>query len=164
MAIAAAAALGVEQLFAVDSVEDRLALAAGMGARAISTRATNAATQIQDATGGRGADVVVECVGAVAALESALEMVRPGGRISVVGVHSDFVWEMPLNLTFVRGIELKFAGIANILGCWDRAVALLESGAARPEQLITHELPLDDAAEGYRLFAEHEALKVVLRP
>ena len=71
---------------------------------------------IQDHTGGRGADAVLECVGLVPALLDCIDIARAGGRISVIGVHSDQELELPLNTTFVKAIDLKFCGTANIIG------------------------------------------------
>jgi len=111
-----------------------------------------------------GADVLLECVGAIPALTGAIDVVRAGGRISVIGVYSEPEMELPLNLTFVKAIDLKFCGTANIVGRWDEALALITSGAADPASIISHRLPLDDAVRGYELFASREALKVVLTP
>jgi threonine dehydrogenase-like Zn-dependent dehydrogenase len=108
--------------------------------------------------------VLLECVGAIPALAGSIDIVRAGGRISVIGVYSEPEMEFPLNLTFVKGIDLKFCGTANIVGRWDDALALIASGAANPASIISHRMPLDDAVHGYELFAAREAMKVVLTP
>jgi threonine dehydrogenase-like Zn-dependent dehydrogenase len=71
---------------------------------------------------------------------------------------------LPLNTTFVKAIDLKFCGTANIIGRWDDAMAMVSSGVAHPDEIISHRLPLDDVVRGYELFAKREALKVVLTP
>jgi len=72
--------------------------------------------------------------------------------------------ELPLNTTFVKAIDLKFCGTANIIGRWDESVAMVSSGAVHPEAIISHRMGLDDGVLGYRLFERREALKVVLTP
>ena len=93
-----------------------------------------------------------------------IDIARAGGRISVIGVHSDQELALPLNTTFVKAIDLKFCGTANIIGRWDDALAMVSSGVVHPDEIISHRLPLDEAVRGYELFASREALKVVLTP
>jgi threonine dehydrogenase-like Zn-dependent dehydrogenase len=164
MAILAARHFEPSTIYAVDTVSQRLEMAQSFGAIAVDAHAVHAPSFIQDRTGGRGADAVLECVGVVPALLDCIDMARAGGRISVIGVHSDQEVVLPLNTTFIKGIDLKFCGTANIVGRWDEALALLSSGVVHPEAIISHRLALDDAVLGYELFQRREALKVVLTP
>ena len=164
MAIQAVRAFNPSVIYAVDTVAQRLEMAQGFGAIPVDAAAVHVPSHIQDHTEGRGADVLLECVGAIPALTGAIDVVRAGGRISVIGVYSEPEMELPLNLTFVKAIDLKFCGTANIVGRWDEALALITSGAADPASIISHRLPLDDAVRGYELFASREAMKVVLTP
>jgi threonine dehydrogenase-like Zn-dependent dehydrogenase len=164
MAIQAARTFHPSVIYAVDTVAQRLEMADGFGAIPVDASAVHVPSHIQDHTGGRGADVLLECVGAIPALTGAIDVVRAGGRISVIGVYSEPEMKLPLNLTFVKAIDLKFCGTANIVGRWDDALALITSGAADPASIISHRLPLDDAVRGYELFASREAMKVVLTP
>jgi threonine dehydrogenase-like Zn-dependent dehydrogenase len=134
------------------------------GAIPVDAHAAHAPSFIQDQTGGRGADAVLECVGAVPALLDCIDIARARGRISVIGVHSDQELVLPLNTTFIKGIDLKSCGTANIVGRWDEALAMLSSGTVRPEAIISHRMALDDAVLDYELFQRREALKVVLTP
>ncbi len=164
MTIQAVKAYSPSAIYAVDTVVDRLAMAQKFGATPVDAGSVHVPSHIQDLTGGRGADVVVECVGAIPALLTALDIVRPGGRISVIGVYSEQEIELPLNITFVRGIEIKFCGVANVIGRWDEALTMIRDGVADPQAIISHHMALDDAARGYALFESREALKVVLTP
>jgi threonine dehydrogenase-like Zn-dependent dehydrogenase len=139
-------------------------MAQTLGAIPVNANEVHVPSFIQDRTGGRGADAVLECVGLVPALLECLDIARAGGRISVIGVHSDQELELPLNTTFVKAIDLKFCGTANIIGRWDESLAMVSSGAVHPEAIISHRMPLEDGVRGYRLFDRREALKVVLIP
>ena len=121
-------------------------------------------SHIQDHTEGRGADVLLECVGAIPALIGAIDIVRAGGRLSIIGVYSEPEMELPLNLTFVKAIDMKFCGTANIVGRWDAALEMIADGRADPASIISHRMSLEQAPLGYELFASREALKVVLTP
>ncbi len=164
MAVQAARAFNPSVIFAVDTVSQRLEMAQSFGAVPVDASAVHVPSHIQDHTEGRGSDVLLECVGAIPALAGSIDIVRAGGRISVIGVYSEPEMEFPLNLTFVKGIDLKFCGTANIIGRWDDAMALITSGAADPASIISHRMSLDDAVRGYELFASREAMKVVLTP
>ncbi len=164
MAVQAARAFNPSVIYAVDTVAQRLEMAQGFGAVPVDAAAVHVPSHVHDHTDGRGADVLLECVGAIPALTGAIDVVRAGGRISVIGVYSEPEMEFPLNLAFVKAIDLKFCGTANVVGRWDEALALITSGAADPASIISHRLPLDDAVRGYELFAAREAMKVVLTP
>ena len=68
-----------------------------------------------------------------------------------------------MGLVWIKGLTLK-AGPANVIGHVDRVLAMLETGTLDPSALVTHHMPLDDAAEAYRIYDRREALKIVLKP
>jgi threonine dehydrogenase-like Zn-dependent dehydrogenase len=111
-----------------------------------------------------GVDVAFEVVGAVPALKSAMRAVRDGGVVVVVGVYGAERYELPLGRTWVRSLDLRFCGMANVHAHWDDALAAVGAGRIDPTPLITHRLALDDAVEGYDLFRARAAMKVVLTP
>lgn len=89
-AIIAAASFGPKHIFAIDSVDSRLELAKGLGAEPLNfmTDKDGMEKRIKDATGGRGADVVIEVVGLTPALKTGFDLLRPWGTISSIGVHN----------------------------------------------------------------------------
>jgi threonine dehydrogenase-like Zn-dependent dehydrogenase len=164
MAVQAARSFEPAAIYAVDTVSERLEMAQTFGAVPVDASAVHAASFIQDQTEGRGADRVLECVGFVPALLDSLDYVRAGGRISVVGVHSDPEVPLPLNITFVRAIDIKFCGTANVPGRWEEVFQLLEQARVQPDAIISHRMKLEEAARGYELFEAKRAMKVVLTP
>ena len=90
-AVVAASARGPRQLLAVDAVPERLKLAGDRGAQPVDLTlgAEDVVRRVREATGGRGADVVVELVGQKPALMMAFEALRPGGVLVSLGVHHD---------------------------------------------------------------------------
>jgi threonine dehydrogenase-like Zn-dependent dehydrogenase len=160
----AARALGAGAVYALDLDADRLALAERIGAIAVDVTARHPATALAEATGGRGADVVIEAVGSPTAFESAVNVVRRGGRVVVVGVYAGETIEMQLGVYWARALELRFVGLCPVHAWWDRALAAVVAGTIDPLPLISHRLPLEDAARGYELFDRREATKVVLTP
>ena len=71
--------------------------------------------------------------------------------------------EVPLGLAWLKGLSLRL-GLANVIAHVDRVLALIEAGKLDPAPLVTHRMKLDEAADAYRLYDNHEALKIVLNP
>jgi threonine dehydrogenase-like Zn-dependent dehydrogenase len=160
MAVMTAAELGAH-VIAVDGIEARRGQAESLGAQAVSPE--QAAEAVRAATGGLGADVVVEAAGTPAALEAALQLARGRGTVSVVGAH--FEPDYPLNngLMFEHELTLRFS-IGDAAGHRPELLDGIASGRFAPQQVVTHRLALAEAPEAYRLFDRREATKVVLHP
>jgi L-iditol 2-dehydrogenase len=137
--------LGRERtVFAADPRADRRALAATHGARAHA-----------------GEAVAWAVVTAPAGIAAALAALEPGGTALVFAATRDST--APLDAVYRR--ELTVRGVRSGTPRHLRAaLALLASGAVRPEPLVTHALPLREFARGLELYRRGEALKVVFRP
>jgi threonine dehydrogenase-like Zn-dependent dehydrogenase len=152
------------QVLVLDMEADRLALAEQVGATPINVKERNAPSAVSDVTEGRGADVVIDAVGHVSAFDSALDVVRRGGTVCVVGQYTSETIEMQLGVVYTRGLKLVMSGLSPIHAWWERAMEALQAGKIDPLPLVSHTLPLEEAAKGYELFANREATKVLLKP
>jgi alcohol dehydrogenase len=162
--IQAARAIGAGRVVALDPEPSRLALAERAGAEAVDIRARHPSTVMAEATEGRGADVVIDAVGSAPAYESAIDLVRRGGRVVVLGVYAGESVELQLGVYWARALDVRFAGITPVHAWWVRAMEALVRGDLDPLPLISHRMPLEEAPEGYRLFARREATKIILVP
>ena len=163
--ILAARELGAERIFAIDRVPERLALATAFGANALNFETQDFRGEIFEATQGRGADAVLEGVGNATAHRSALDLLRPGGVLSVVGVHNEPQFSFSPTEAYDKNLTYRVGR------CPARRLAgELSPFAARHasslRQLWTHEMPLDDGAKAYRIFDEKRdgCIKVALKP
>jgi threonine dehydrogenase-like Zn-dependent dehydrogenase len=161
--IQAARNLGGEVL-ALDMEQGRLQLAEAAGAFPIDVSQRNPQMAVCDRTGGRGADVVIEAVGTSSGFETAVDVVRRGGRVTIAGMFVSEMIDLSLGVYWSRALRLQFAGICPVHAWWEGAMEAVRSGAIDPLPVISHRLPLADAVEGYRLFASRRATKVVLKP
>jgi threonine dehydrogenase-like Zn-dependent dehydrogenase len=129
-----------------------------MGVHAVAPE--DAAAAVVSASGGLGADVVIEAAGALPALDASLQLVRAQGTVSVIGAH--FEPDYPLNnlLMFEKEITLRFT-IGDPTRDRERLLATIEAGAMKPSEVITHRMAIEDAPDAYRLFDAREATKVV---
>jgi threonine dehydrogenase-like Zn-dependent dehydrogenase len=151
-------------VLAVDREPSRLALAAAAGAEPIDARAVHAPMALAARTGDRGPDVVIDAVGTPEAYATAIESVRRGGDVVVVGMYAGESVELQLGVYWARALTVRFAGICPVHAWWERAMHEVRAGRLEPDPLISHRLPLADAADGYALFDRREATKVVLVP
>ena len=160
-AVQAARAAGAVGIFAIDTVEQRLAMAAEFGATPVHLTEQDPKRVVRSATDG-GVDIVVDAVGDPAPLEMAISLARDAGTVSGIGAYAGR-GEVPLGLAWLKGLTLRL-GLANVIAHVDRVLALIEAGALDPAPLVTHHMKLDEAAQAYELYDRREALKIVLTP
>ena len=160
----AAKAFGASRVFAVERDARRLALAEAAGAIPVDVTRQHPQTALSEETDGRGADVVIEAVGAPDAFETAVGVARRGGRVVVVGMYAGESVDIQLGVYWARALTVRFAGICPVHAWWERAMREVATGRIDPVPIISHRLPLEDAPKGYELFDSREATKVVLVP
>ena len=160
MGVLCAVDLGARVL-AVDGVPARRELAATLGAWSVAPE--EAADAVAEVTAGLGADVVIEAAGSPGALDAALRLARGRGIVSVVGAHFEPDYPLDNALMFERELTLRFT-IGDPSNDRAHLLGLIASGRLDPAQIVTHRMPLAEAAEAYRLFDAREATKVVLTP
>lgn len=162
--IAYAATYEPSQLFAVDSVKDRLEAARKLGATAIDISDRNPVTAVVEATDDRGADIAIDCVGAEPAFRSAYEMLRSGGHLVVVGVYVELSYDFPLGEAWRKNIKITFSGTTPVPRYWEAALEAVKNGVVDPTAIISHRMPLSEGPQGYELFDSKKATKVILNP
>lgn len=153
-------AFGVQQIAVCETMPARQADAGRFGAAQVLDPSTdNLAGRIHAALGGP-ADVVIDAVGAGAVLESALSIVRPGGRVLLFGQNLTQRATIPPGLINAKEIEV-FAALA-VHHSFPAAIAMLPRLGL--EELVSCELPLSQISEGIRQMREKKAIKVVVYP
>jgi 2-desacetyl-2-hydroxyethyl bacteriochlorophyllide A dehydrogenase len=155
---------GVRRVVVLDRDPARLEAVASLGVTTVDPHAVNPEMALARLTDGRGADVVIDAVGATDAYETALEIVRRGGRVVIVGVYSSQRVELQLGVAWIRGVSLVFAGETPVQALWGSTMDRVAAGVLDPTPLISHRLPIAAAPEGYDLFDRRVATKVVLDP
>ena len=155
---------GCSKVIAVDLDESRLATALELGADVgLKADAVDVAAEVRELTGGRGADVVLEVVGATATINTAIDCARKGGAVTLIGNLAPTV-EVPLQSIVTR--ELSVFGSCASSGEYPACIDLLQKKAIRVEPLITAKAPLEQGPEWFaRLYGgEPGAMKVILDP
>jgi 2-desacetyl-2-hydroxyethyl bacteriochlorophyllide A dehydrogenase len=161
----AAHLFGPALVMAVEYVPYRLEFSRTLGCLPVDAGAADPVEQIRARTHGRGADATLEAVGNAAALQMAIQAVRPGGTISSVGVYVEKSFDFPVGDAFLRDLTLKM-GKCNARNYIAPLMPLIQQGRIDPTRIITHRLSLDDAVRGYHIFDQKQerAIKVMLKP
>ena len=166
-ATAGAKLMGATLIIGVDGDENRLAMARRMGADVVlDYREVDVVAEVQRLTGG-GADVAIEALGTQQTFESALRSLRPGGRLSSLGVYSGKL-QMPYE-ALAAGLGDHRIVTTLCPGGKERMRRLMEvikAGRVDLTPLLTHAVSLDEIGEGYRIFGERldGVLKVAVKP
>jgi 2-desacetyl-2-hydroxyethyl bacteriochlorophyllide A dehydrogenase len=162
IAAQAALAAGAAPVFAIDTVEQRLAVAAALGATPVHLTEESPRDVIRAATEKRGVDATIDAVGHPDALDLAIRLTRKAGTVVATGVYAE-PCQVHMGLVWIKALTLK-TGHANVIGHVDRVLGMLAEGTLDPGPLVTHHLPLDDAVDAYAIYDRREALKIVLTP
>lgn len=187
MAMKSAWLQGAGRVIGLDIQEYRLARArdAAKAETILVKDLDEAVDQIRAMTQGRGADVCIDAVGmeadrsilekakavvnveggTIKVLEACISAVRRGGVVSVVGVYGTPYNQFPYHQIFDKGIILR-GGQAPVHNHIDTLIELVSSGKVQLNDIITHSLPLSEAAHAYKIFNDKKdgCLKVVLKP
>lgn len=176
---------GAKHVIAVDCVDYRLKHAESYGAEVINFEDQDyTGDYIKEITHG-GADVVIDCVGmdgkmtpiemvesalklqggSKSAIELAAQAVRKCGTVQLVGVYGARYNMFPLGDFFVRNVSLKM-GQCPAQTYIPHILDLIQTGEFDATDIITHSLPLSEAAEGYDIFEKKKdkCIKVILKP
>ena len=162
LAVLAAHELGAERIIAMSRHEPRQKLAMEYGATDIVTeRGDDGVARIKDLTDGFGAHSVIEAVGTQESMMQAIRSARPGGHVGYVGVAHDVA--LPGGDLFFSHVHLH-GGPAPVRRFLPDLMDRIWTRRIDPGKVFDLELPLDQAAEGYRAMDTRQAIKVLLRP
>ncbi len=161
-AVQVALASGAGPVLAIDTVTHRLDMARRFGALPVHLTDESPRDAVKRLTSGRGVDAAIDAVGHPDALDLALRLTRKAGTVVAIGVYAE-PCQIHMGLIWIKALTLK-TGHANVIAHVDRVLTMLAAGTLDPTPLVTHHMPLDQAAEAYAIFDRREALKVVLHP
>jgi threonine dehydrogenase-like Zn-dependent dehydrogenase len=156
----AAEQLGAERIIVMSRHEARQKLARDFGATEIAEeRGDEGVAKIKELTDGLGAHSVVEAVGTQESMMQAIRSTRPGGHVGYVGVAHDV--ELPGEELFFSHVHLH-GGPAPVRRFLPELIDLIWKRQIDPGKVFDLELPLDEAAAGYKAMDERRAIKVLL--
>ena len=190
LAVASARMFGAERVIAIDHIGYRLKMAQGSAGATdvIDYDESDVHQALMELTGGRGPDACIDAVGMEAhahgpmyaidrakqavmfetdrplALRQAIRACKNGGTIAIIGVYGGFIDTFPIGAIVNRSLTIR-AGQCHVHRYMRPLLERIARGEIDPSFVITHRLPLSDAAQGYEMFAQKldDCEKVVLK-
>ena len=148
---AVCSAKGAGRVLIVDRSEFRLDLAAApIGAEKVNALEADPVEAVRGLTGGKGADVVMECTGAAVRIREALQMAAQLGTIVQLGISRAPMDDYPYALILQK--ELSVKGAQGYCFDFEKALGLMRSGKIDPLHYVTAEFPFAKVAEAFELF------------
>ncbi|GAB4243453.1 MAG: alcohol dehydrogenase catalytic domain-containing protein [Thermoleophilia bacterium] len=141
----------------------RLEVAENLGAVPVDSETVDPVERVLELTGGKGADVVIECAGTAAACAQSIAMTGKGGRLVMNGIPTEPI-EIPWSKIVLE--EFDMLGVRANPNTSEAALGLIANGSVEAGPILTHTFPLEKFGEALATFVERRdgALKVVVNP
>ncbi|MEW5869611.1 MAG: alcohol dehydrogenase catalytic domain-containing protein [Chloroflexota bacterium] len=108
----------------------------------------------------QGVDVAFECAGENAAVEDAVQAVKPGGGVILVGIPDEDLTSFTASVARRKGLTLKLS--RRMKHTYPRAIQLVAKGMVDVRSLVTHRFPLEKTAEAFAVAQRREGIKVII--
>ena len=153
---------GADPVFISDKFPWRLQLAAGLGGIPIHCDQEDAVGRVQEETNRRGVDVAIEAAWADRSIAQAAAMARHGGRLVLAGIPSEDALTMKHSTARRKGLTILLC--RRMKHAYPRAIRLVKDGKVNVSGLISHRLPLAQAAEAFALSAAYRkpVIKIIV--
>jgi hypothetical protein len=153
--------LGADRIILLGSNPERVALGQKLGATDVVRERGEEAVRVVSELTEHGAHSVLECVGLEQAVETALEIARPGGAIGRVGVpEHDTTATGP---AFWKNASMA-GGPAPVRAYIEELLPDVLEGRIEPGRVFDRAITLDDVPDGYRAMNDRESIKVMVKP
>jgi L-iditol 2-dehydrogenase len=149
----AAKAEGADSFYITDKIDPRLSIAVKEGASFTGNPLKEGVVKKILKEAELGLDIVFECCGQQEAFDQAVEILKPGGRLTVVGIPEFNRWSMDVETTRRKEISLQF--IRRQVDCVEISLEMMKSGLITVENMITHRFPFNKTKEAFDLVADY---------
>lgn len=145
---------GATEIFVTDLIDSRLDLAQHLGADVAVHADDDPVGRIWELTGGRGVDVVFEAAGALETPQQAMELLKPGGTLVLIGICPED--RIPLKASAARRKGITIRMVRRMKHVYPRAIRLAERNMVDLKCLVTHHYPLERIAEAFDVVGEYK--------
>lgn len=155
--------LGAENIYVTDKLDYRLSMAELAGARWTGNPdASDIVSGILDRVP-VGLDIIFDCCGMQEAMDQAIRLLKPGGKIMIVGIPEFDFWSLPTDLT--RRKEICFQNVRRQNDRLQKAIDLIAEGKMDMSGMVTHRFPFEDAGKAYELVSGYRdgVMKAIVR-
>ncbi len=149
----AAKAKGVNNIYSTDIIDERLEIAAKEGVTLTGNPDKEDIIRSISKAEPLGLDLVFECCGKQEALDQAVELMKPGGKLIIAGIPEFDRWS--LNAETIRRREISIQFIRRQVGCVEETLELMKNGSVKIDNMITHRFPFAKTKEAFDLVADY---------
>lgn len=142
---------GAKEIVVTDKIDRRLDIASDEGASVVCNILKKDAVKTVIEKVPEGLDIVFECCGQQEAVDQAIEMLKPGGELMIVGIPEFDRWELSVDKTRRKEITVRFVRRQN--ECTGKALDMMKSGKINISRMITHRFPFEKTTEAFDLVA-----------
>ena len=146
-----AIAHGVEKVYMTDKIDERLALASEMGAQWTGNAEKSDIVREILREEPQQIDLVFECCGQQEAADQAVELLKPGGRLMIIGIPSFRRWSFDVDN--LRRKEISIQNVRRQNGVVEETIEMISDGRLNADRMQTHNFSLDDAGKAFELVA-----------
>lgn len=165
MGVNIAKAVGAKKIIAIEVKPYRIEMAKKLGADVvINPLEENVIERVLEETNGKGVDVIGEFSGNKGAIEAAFKYIKPGGKMSMLGITPDEITFDISNDFIFKGITMYGVVGRLLFDTWDKVGYLINHHMLDLETIVTHTLPLEEVEKGMAIMMSGESGKVVLIP
>lgn len=150
----AAKAAGAGNIFVTDKIDARLEIAKKEGALLTGNPMNRPIIKDILNTENTGLDIVFECCGQQEAFDQAVQLLKPGGKLIIVGIPEFDRWSMDVDNTRRKEIMIQF--IRRQVGCVQPSLDLMQSGKINIKNMITHRFPFSKTKEAFDLVSSYD--------
>lgn len=150
----ASKAQGVDNIYVTDMIDERLAIALKEGAVLTGNPHKEKVVGKIIHKEPLGLDLAFECCGKQEAFDQAIELLKPGGRLIVVGIPEFDRWTMNVESTRRREISIQF--IRRQVDCVETALEMMKNGSITINNMVTHRFPFEKTKEAFDLVADYK--------
>lgn len=164
LVLQAARVAGCSRVFVADVDATRLEMAAALGAaETLHASGVDLTREVLRLTNGRGVDVVLEAVGHTETVATAIDCVRKGGAVTLIG---NLVPQVSVPLQKIVTRQIRLQGSCASAGEYPEAIELVSSGKVKVAPMISAIAPLRDGPQWFERLYAHEPnlMKVILDP
>jgi len=149
----AAKAQGAREIYVTDKIDSRLAIASKEGAVFTGNPLNENIVEKIRQKEPLGLDTVFECCGQQEALDEGVDILKPGGKLMVIGIPEFDRWSVSVETTRRREISLQF--VRRQVNCTETALNLMQTGIINVKNMVTHRFPFKDSKEAFDLVADY---------
>jgi L-iditol 2-dehydrogenase len=149
-----ALAMGAEEIYVTDKIDERLQIASGCGAKLTTNAATEDVVSKISGEVPELLDVVFECCGQQDAFDNAVDLLKPGGKLMIIGIPEFDHWSIPVDKS--RHKELCIQNVRRQNEAVQPALDMMVSGEISVEAMATHRFRFEDTKEAFDLVAGYK--------